>query len=233
MAGICKRYGAQPVLNGVDFSVEAGSAAAIIGKNGCGKSTLLSIMAGLLVPDRGQVLLEGADLLTNRALRAKVGYVAQGDCLFEELTVADNLAFWASASGVPAKGLNGNYYVRLLGLDAFWGKRVSRLSGGMRRRTAICTALLGDPAHLLLDEPFTGLDLLYRQELAAFMGQLRQMGKTLVYTTHSPEELATLSDITLLLAEGKILLRQPTAELLKGSDIQTTLITLLKGEEAR
>lgn len=228
--GIAKQYGGQQVLRDITFSVETGQFAAIIGKNGCGKSTLLSILAGMLLPDQGTVSLGLEASGFQGAPGREIGYVAQGDCLFEELTVWDNLVFWASAADLSRGQLEGNRYISLLGLEDFLYQRVSRLSGGMRRRTAICSALLGDPSCLLLDEPFAGLDMIYRQELSLCLSGLREMGKTLLYTTHSIEELAALSDITLLLGKGTILCRKSTNQLLNGKDAQTNLITLLKGE---
>ena len=228
-----KAYGAGQVLNGVSLVVETGQIAAIIGKNGCGKSTLLSIAATMLRPDSGKVLLNGQDPFASSELRRAIGYVAQGDSLFEELSVRDNLRFWASAAGIPGQAVIRSPFVELLGLDAFWSKRVSRLSGGMRRRVAICAALLGDPLYLLLDEPFSGLDMIYRQQLSEFLLEMKQMGKTLIYTTHSPEELSALSDIALLLSGGQIARREDVRALSgSGADMQRLFLSYLKGEKS-
>ena len=226
-----KTYGAKQVLAGVSFAVEPGRVAAIIGKNGCGKSTLLAVAATVLRPDSGRVLLDGQDPSTSPALRRTIGYLAQGDSLFEELSVGDNLRFWGSAAGLDRHAVTASPFVELLGLDAFWSKRVSRLSGGMRRRTAICAALLGDPSYILLDEPFSGLDMLYRQELSGFLCKMRDMGKTIIYTTHSPEELAGLGDTALLLQGGQILRRENiSGHLSKGANLQALFLSYLKGE---
>jgi len=226
---VSKTYGAAQVLNGVSFVVESGSIAAIIGKNGCGKSTLLSIVATMLRPDSGRVLLNGTDPFADAKLRRRIGYVAQGDSLFEELSVGDNLRFWASASDINGAQVLKSPFVELLGLNAFWEKRVSRLSGGMRRRTAICAALLSDPMYILLDEPFSGLDMVYRQELGGFLRQMRTMGKTLLYTTHSPDELSALSDVAFLLSQGRIAHKIDTRELSQDkTDWQTLFLSFLK-----
>ena len=217
------------MLGDVSFSVATGQIAAIIGKNGCGKSTLLSIVAGLLRPDDGRVLLSGEDPFAQPALRRKIGYLAQGDCLFEELSVGDNLRFWASAAGLSREAVRTGPYPELLGLCDFWQKRVCDLSGGMRRRVAICAALLSDPLYILLDEPFTGLDLVYRQELSSFLLAMKGLGKTLLYTTHSPEELASLSDVALLLSDGRIARCEDTKSI-KQADLQAVFLSYLKGE---
>ncbi|MCL2578562.1 MAG: ABC transporter ATP-binding protein [Oscillospiraceae bacterium] len=228
---IGKSYGSAKILTDLSFEVQPGQIAAIVGKNGCGKSTLLSIIAGLLRPDSGRVLLGGEDLSAKPRLRAKVGYVAQGDCLFEELSVGENLRFWASASGLPGGEAANNPFVKLLELGGFWKKRVRDLSGGMRRRVAICAALLSDPAYILLDEPFSGLDLIYRQELTAFLLEMKGMGKTLLFTTHSPEELTALSDTALLLSGGQITHTEDTHRLSDiHADLQSVFLSYLKGE---
>ena len=223
-----KKYGAVAVLDGVSFDVPPGQVAAIVGRNGCGKSTLLAVMAAMLRPDSGRVLLDGQDPLANANLRRRIGYVAQGDSLFEELSVADNLRFWAGAAGIAQADTQRSPFVELLELDGFWRQRVSRLSGGMRRRVAICAALLADPQYILLDEPFSGLDMVYRQQLGQFLLELRAQGKTIVYTTHSPQELADLSDFALLLSGGQIARTLTAAELCE-ADLEQLFLHLIEG----
>ena len=230
--GISKKYGSATVLDNVSFSVGPGEIAAIVGKNGCGKSTLLAIAATLLRADSGAVLLDGRNPVADTSLRRNIGYVAQGDSLFDELSVGDNLRFWAGAAGIPEAAAADSPFAALLGLDKFWNKRVSRLSGGMRRRAAICAALLGDPQYVLLDEPFTGLDMLYRQHLSGFLHRLRERGKTIVYTTHSPQELAELSDFALLLSGGRIARREDTTAS-DGADLQKLFLSYIEGEESK
>ena len=228
-----KTYGNRQILNSVSFEVKPGTVAAIIGRNGCGKSTLLAVAAGVLRPDSGRVLLDGQDPATHPNLRRRLGYVAQGDSLFEELSVGDNLRFWGSACGLASSAVTSSPFVELLELGEFWQKRVSRLSGGMRRRAAICAALLHDPEYILLDEPFSGLDMLYRQELSCFLRKMKEMGKTIVYTTHSPEELAALGDSALLLRDGQILREENiSAHQNTGTDLQMLFLSYLKGEKS-
>jgi len=230
---VSKSYGARCILDGVSFAVEPGTVAAIIGKNGCGKSTLLAVAGGVLRPDSGRILLDGKDPAARPDLRRRIGYLAQGDSLFEELSVGDNLRFWGSAAGLHSSAVAGSPFVELLGLDVFWKKQVSHLSGGMRRRTAICAALLGDPDYILLDEPFSGLDMLYRQDLSAFLCKMREMGKTIIYTTHSPEELAALGELALLLQGGQILRKEIiNTHLRQGTNLQTLFLSYLKGEDS-
>ena len=213
--------------------MQPGTVAAIIGKNGCGKSTLLAVAAGVLRPDSGRVQINNQDPAKHPELRRRIGYLAQGDSLFEELSVGDNLRFWGSAAGLRSAAVANNPFAQLLELGEFWDKRVSRLSGGMRRRAAICAALLHDPEYILLDEPFSGLDMLYRQELGCFLGKIKEMGKTIIYTTHSPEELAALGDTALLLRDGQILRRENiSAHLSSGADLGALFVSYLKGGDS-
>ena len=223
---LAKRYGKSVVLKDISFSAEAGSSVCIIGQNGSGKSTLLSVIAGCLMPDSGEVLYDGVSLLSDKQSRL-VGYVPQNDNLFPALSVRDNIAFWAAAAGLSLKIVKQNGLPALLGLDDFWGKKVAVLSGGMRRRVAICVALLHSPILLLLDEPFTGLDLVVKEDLLQSLEALRTAGHTIVYTTHNLDEAARLP--------GKIIaLRNGTAAEISNyqdeKDFGRFIMDIIKGE---
>ena len=189
--GVTKRYRKTVVLNNICFSAETASSVCIVGQNGSGKSTLLSIIAGHLRPDSGDILYNGTSLFSETHKRL-IGYVPQTDNLFPALSVRDNIAFWASAAGLSFKKVNQQGLPSLLGIETFWNKKVSALSGGMRRRVAICAALLHNPALLLLDEPFTGLDLVVKEDLLQSLEALRAAGHTIIYTTHNLDEVARL-----------------------------------------
>ena len=207
---ISKRYGKAVILDQVSIAVAPGEIVCIVGPNGSGKSTLLAILAGLLPADSGQVLYKGAPL---RRATGHIGFVPQQDSLFPELTTADNLSFWASAAGTSLPGTLGSPALRLLGLDELLHKQVRHLSGGMRRRAAIATALVGEPSLLILDEPFTGLDLYFKEQLAALLKRLRDAGVTLLYTSHNADEIAPLSDRMHLLSGGGIVMSAKTSAL--------------------
>jgi ABC-2 type transport system ATP-binding protein len=185
---ISKSYRGKQVLGGISFAAPAGVYACVVGQNGSGKSTLLQILAGMLCPDSGDAKLCGNSLRSSAYTRS-IGYVAQNDSLFGHLSVKDNIAFWASAAGLGMKAPGVTHFTRLLGIDSFWKQKVSTLSGGQRRRVAICTALMHSPTALLLDEPFTGLDLIVKEELFLSLEELRLAGKVIVYTTHNIDEL--------------------------------------------
>ena len=221
-----KRYRKAAVLRDISFTAEPGTSICIVGQNGSGKSTLLSIMAGCLRPDSGEVSYSGISLFGDSGKRL-VGYVPQVDNLFPELSVRDNIAFWASAAGLSLKKVRERGLPELLGLDAFWKKKVSALSGGMRRRAAICAALLHGPALLLLDEPFTGLDLVVKEEILQSLEGLRAAGHIIVYTTHNLDEAARLSGKMIALSGGNAVEAPPWQG---QGDFREFMLNIIKGE---
>lgn len=197
---IAKSYRGQPVLLDASLTLPPGRSACIVGVNGSGKSTLLSIIAGALPPDAGSVLWNGSPALEQG--RA-IGFVPQQDTLFDDLSVEDNIAFWASAAGLSKKDAAVRDSLELFGVGDYLSKRVKRLSGGMRRRAALCAALLHDPACILLDEPFTGLDLVGKEELSSYILRLRDRGKAILYTTHNMDEIDLLAQGLIVLYGGR------------------------------
>jgi ABC-2 type transport system ATP-binding protein len=208
--GISKSYGRQVVLENVSFDISAGQSAVIVGRNGTGKSTLLSIFAGFLRPDSGSVVTDGKP----------VAFCPQDDRLFEELTVGDNLNFWGRVSG--GSGALARHFAQILGVDKFARKKIAHLSGGMKKSTAVCCALCGDPATLILDEPFAGLDIFHKNTLLAAFGQLKAAGKCILYSSHSIDEIVGLDSQIYTLANGQLSHFQSKAS---GIDILDGLLT--------
>lgn len=197
--GIEKSYGKKSVLRGVSFSAERGDAVAIIGGNGRGKSTLLKCLAGILRPDAGSFLWEGAELLRSRELKSLVSYVPQGTPLIEELSARDNLRLWYSRGEMELsleKGL-----LRDLGIDEFLKTRASRLSIGMRKRLTIACAIARDPQIILLDEPTASLDIAARERLWQFFDAHCARGGVMILVTHELRDIERSSK-TLILRNG-------------------------------
>ena len=228
--GISKAYGKKNVLSDISFSVPQGCITAVIGKNGSGKSTLLSIAAGMLKPDRGDVRYHGQSILTNRQIVRQIGFATQHDHLFEDMTVRDNLTFWAAAAKVPLRSVDGMPILSRLGLPAFQKKKVHQLSGGMKRRVTLGIALLTDPSLVILDEPFAGLDLYYKNELANCLILLKEMGKAVLYTSHNGDEIAGLCDHMIVINEGQLIFNG-SADTLQQYDgnLNHILLQLIKG----
>lgn len=187
-------------LDGVDLAIRAGEVISVIGPNGCGKSTLLRVIAGLLTPDRGRVLLDGAEV---RGPSPKVGIVFQEPRLLPWRTVEANIAYPLELAGRPAAGREARTaaLIELVGLAGFGRTVPSQLSGGMSQRAALARALALEPDVLLLDEPFSALDALTRErfnlELLSLWGRT---GTTIVAVTHSIPEAIFLADRVIVLS---------------------------------
>ena len=189
---IQKSYGRKPVLRGVSFGAERGEAVGIVGANGSGKSTLLRVLAGVLRPQGGEFLWEGADLLRSRAaLERTVAYVPQGTPLIDELSALDNLRLWYDRNALR-RSLEGGM-LRELGIQEFLKTPASKLSGGMRKRLSIGCAISRDPQILLLDEPTAALDLAARERLLDYFFSFRAHGGLILMATHDLRELETCS----------------------------------------
>lgn len=184
---VCFSYGKRSILNGLSFTAGPGECVVFAGHNGAGKSTALSVIAGILRPTRGTVDVQG-----------RVGLVPQGTALFEDMSVADNLRFFADLAGcrVPEE--------LPFGVQRHARTRVSRLSGGMKKQVSIACALLGDPQVLLLDEPCAALDVVYRAELIELIDALKREGRTVIYVGHEPMEFAAVYDKLIFFGEKTV-----------------------------
>jgi heme exporter protein A len=184
-------FGSKRVLRGLDFDVARGGFLVVTGPNGSGKSTLLSLCAGLLVPTRGELVVE--------AERGEIGYVAHEPLVYRELTALENLDLYGRLYRVPERRERIGMLLERFGLWEARGERVGSFSRGMAQRLALCRALLHEPGLLLLDEPYSALDdsgaALLDDELAALAGT-----KTIVVATHAPKRVAAYVTEALALA---------------------------------
>ena len=172
------------VLEDFSLTLRAGECVVLTGPNGAGKSTVLALLAGILRPDAGKLLLP-----------ERIGYIPQGEALFGDMTARDNLRFFAAAAKCPPPLPDS----LPCSLETVLHRRVDTLSGGTRKRLSIACALLGDPPLLLFDEPCAGLDILYREELSALLLSLKHSGRAIVYVGHDPAEYAAFYDRLLVL----------------------------------
>jgi len=180
--GLRHVFGPVTALDNVSFGLEPGQTLAIFGPNGAGKTTLLKVLAGLLRPQSGSVRIDGG--------RRAIGWIGHQSHLYDYLTVRENLLFWASLYGVPAAARESRAAAvgERLGLADWLDQPVWSLSRGLTQRAAIARALIHEPQVLLLDEPFTGLDLAAAAELRALLGELRGAGHIAVLATHNVDE---------------------------------------------
>jgi NitT/TauT family transport system ATP-binding protein len=187
-------------LRGVSFMAEEGAFVSLLGPSGCGKSTLLMMLAGLETPSGGTVALDGARVT---GPRREVGIVFQEPTLLPWRSVLDNVLFPARILRLPAEAARARALALLdsVGLGGFVAKKPHELSGGMRQRVALCRALVHDPKILLMDEPFSALDAITRDQMAELLaGMLERFKKTVVFVTHSIREAVFLSDRVLVMS---------------------------------
>ncbi len=210
LAGIEKRFGPTPALQGIDLSFLPRETVALLGASGCGKSTLLRVALGLLVPDRGRVTLDGAPMDARSAplLRRRFGYVIQDGGLFPHLDARGNVSLMARHLGWEARRIETRLR-ELTELTRFPSDALERypaqLSGGQRQRVALMRALALDPEVLLLDEPLGSLDPLVRAELQQDLRRVfRALGKTVLLVTHDVAEAGFFADRIVLLRDGRV-----------------------------
>ena len=193
------RNGDVHAVEHVDFDIDEGDFVSLVGPSGCGKSTLMSMIGGLEAPTSGRMLVDGRPV---DAPRRDFGYVFQDATLLPWKSVLDNVLFPIRTQKRPVAEFEAEAR-RLLertGLWAFRDKRPSELSGGMRQRVAICRGLINDPRLLLMDEPFSALDAITRDDMNLALAQLwDEVRKTAIFITHSIREAVYLSDRVLVM----------------------------------
>ncbi|QAY66065.1 ABC transporter ATP-binding protein [Paenibacillus protaetiae] len=192
--------GAHLVLENFNLSVGQGEFVSLVGPSGCGKTTALSLLAGLLVPTSGRALLNGARV-TGPSM--KVGYMLQQDYLFPWRTIYDNVAIGLEIAGYDVRPARIDGLLEELGLPGAGKRYPHELSGGMRQRVALARMLAADPDVMLLDEPFSALDMHIKLQLEQLVHDtLRRRGKTAVLVTHDLAEAAAMSDRVIVLARN-------------------------------
>jgi ABC-2 type transport system ATP-binding protein len=203
-------------LDGIDLAIEQQEIFALLGPNGAGKTTLISIICGTVGMSSGQVLVDGHDIVRDyRPARALIGLVPQEISLDIFATVWNTVRF---SRGLFGRRPDPAYIERLLRDLSLWDKRHSRvieLSGGMKRRLMIAKALSHEPRILFLDEPTAGVDVNLRRDMWALVRRLRDKGVTIILTTHYIEEAEEMADRVGVIAQGRILLVEETAALMR------------------
>ena len=214
--GLSKAFGTLRAVDNVSFAVRAGELYGLLGPNGAGKTTTLSIIAGLLRPDAGEVVVDGVHLRDDpQRARRFLGVVPQELALYEELTARENLEFWGRLAGLSAREARRREaeLLEALALTDRAHDPVKTYSGGMKRRVNLGCALLHRPRLLLLDEPTVGIDPQARVNLLDFIRGLQRDGTAILYTTHYLEEAETLCQRIGILDHGRLLAEGTLEEL--------------------
>jgi ABC-2 type transport system ATP-binding protein len=193
--------GGREILHGVSLEIAAGSVTGLLGPSGCGKSTLMRAIVGVQIIASGTVEVLSAEA-GSKDLRSRVGYVTQAPSVYADLSVEENLRYFAAIVGASSEGITET--TAAVGLDGMEGRIVGSLSGGQRSRVSLASALLGEPEVLILDEPTVGLDPVLRAELWKTFHGLAERGTTLLVSSHVMDEAGECDEL-MLMREGALL----------------------------
>ena len=218
LKNICKFYGEHPVVDQVTLEILTGELFVLLGESGSGKTTVLRMIAGLVNPDDGEILLKGERVNEVSPQQRNIGFVFQNYSLFRHMTVADNIGFGLRIRKVGAQARNEkiNHLLELIGLPGFGDRYPTQLSGGQQQRIAVARALAYEPQVLLLDEPFGALDLKTRVQLRQSLKNIHhQLGITTVLVTHDQGDAFELGDRIGVMERGKLFAVGPPTEVYK------------------
>jgi ABC-2 type transport system ATP-binding protein len=228
---LCVARGGVEVLHGVTLDVPAGAVTGLLGPSGCGKSTLMRAVVGVQIVAGGSVTVLG-EPAGAPGLRSRVGYMTQAPSVYGDLSVQENLRYFARVLGASPERVGA--VIATVGLDDFAGRVVGRLSGGQRARASLATALLNDPAVLVLDEPTVGLDPVLRRDLWNTFRRLADGGTSLLVSSHVMDE-ANHCDRLLLMRDGGIVAAETPQELRRQTgedDLGEAFLRMIERAEA-
>jgi lipopolysaccharide export system ATP-binding protein len=227
---LVKRYGRRTVVDGVNFTVKAGEVVGLLGSNGAGKTTSFRMVTGLIRPNTGQVFLAGSDVThwpMYRRARLGMGYLSQETSIFRKLTVEQNLLAILETMPVP-QGQSARTYRRAIALDllnkfglvALKDNAAHSLSGGEKRRLEIARCLVTDPALILLDEPFTGIDPKTISDIQEIVLALRDEGIGILLTDHNVDRTLEITNRAYVIRAGKVFAHGSPAEIVNNPEVR-------------
>jgi len=199
--GLTRRFGDLVAVDAVDLRIERGAVFGLLGPDGAGKSTLIRLLATVLRPDAGEALVLGRSTVAQAdAITGRIGYMSQRFSMYPDLTVAENLEFFATVRGVsrPARLERAAALLEGMGLSEFAGRQARHLSGGMKQKLMLASTLMHEPELLLLDEPTTGVDPVSRREFWRVLAGLHRAGTTVVVATPYMDEAERCTSIAFL-----------------------------------
>ncbi len=210
--GVFKSYGAVKAVEDLTFDIRAGEMFGLIGPDGAGKTTLIRMMCGLLSPDRGRIRISGHDpVKQHRAVTGLVGYLSQRFSLYGDLSIDENIAFFAEIHGVGRFQDRRNRLLEMTQLAPFRARRADQLSGGMKQKLALACTLVHEPRLILLDEPTTGVDPVSRREFWKLLSAFLEEGLTIVMATPYLDEAERCTRVALLHDGRRLALDEPAA----------------------
>jgi ABC-type multidrug transport system ATPase subunit len=203
--GLIKQFGRFAALRGVTAQFASGKLYVIVGDNGAGKTTFLRTIAGLAQQSRGTISVLGSPEI--KTVRAQIGYMAHPSLLYDEMSGMENLAYFAGLYGLHQARCRE--VIAAVKLDPDLERPVGQYSQGMRQRMSLARAILNNPKLLLLDEPFSNVDITSAKEMTGLLGHMRDQGKTIFVVTHQPGLLESIADGFVWMRAGKIIRRTP------------------------
>ena len=212
--GLRRRFGATVAVRDLSLSVARGEIFALLGPDGAGKTTTLRMLCGAVAPDAGSAVIDGIDLSRDpERVHARLGYMPQRFSLYADLTVQENLDFYAALFAVPdeARAERERRLMEFSGLSAFRGRLAAQLSGGMKQKLALACTLIHEPAVLLLDEPTAGVDPVSRREFWRILYDLNRQGVTILVSTTYMDEADRCTTVGLLYAGDLVSVEDPGA----------------------
>jgi heme exporter protein A len=214
--GVWKFFGDFAAIRELDLDIASGATLALLGRNGAGKTTLLRMLAALSTPSRGKVTIDG-ESLREAPQRRRIGVIGHGISIYDELTAAENLEFFAGLYGIVSPEARIEQWLETTGLARVRNSLVREFSRGMRQRLAVARAFFHDPDILLLDEPFTALDDRAAELLSGLITQAHAAGRTIVISTHQLREALALASDVAILNRGRLSFRGPNSAELRAS----------------
>ena len=218
--GVSKSFGAVRAVRNISFDARDGQITGLLGPNGAGKTTTLRMLYSLLPPDEGRIVVDGQSLSPdNHALRASLGVVPDAKGLYQRLSARENIVYFGRLHGLPQALIEERlaHLSATLDMGEFLDRRCHGFSQGQRVKVAIARALIHAPQNVLLDEPSNGLDVMSTRALRAFILQMRDAGRCVIFSSHIMQEVAALCDRIVIVADGAVVAQGSAQELLEQS----------------
>lgn len=231
---LVKKFGRQTVLDNLNFNIYKGEIFGMIGPNGAGKSTFISVLTSLCKPTSGDILINSLSIAGQAGkIKCDIGFVPQDIALYPMLSGMDNLKFWAGIYGLKGetKKKRIEEALSVVKLEDRADCKVSKYSGGMKRRLNIAVALLHHPRILVMDEPTVGVDIQSRKYILEAVRNLKEEGRTVIFTSHYIDEMESLCDRIAIIDKGKIIALGSVSELKRTygvENIEDILLTIIK-----
>jgi sodium transport system ATP-binding protein len=205
--GLRKHFGEVKAVDDIDFTAADGAVTGLLGPNGAGKTTTLRMLYGLMQPDGGRMLIDGADVgIDPQAAQARMGVLPDSRGLYPRLTAREHLRYFGRLQGVEGAQLETRIgeLLDLLDMDSIADRRTEGFSQGERVKVALGRALVHNPANVLLDEPTNGLDVMSTRAMRGLIRRMRQEGKCVLFSSHIMQEVSALCDTIVIIAAGRI-----------------------------